>query len=278
VSVAGADPTVLENRISHWDYATGLELYRSIALEPRKAFEELELQSDDARLLAVVTLGTGGGRFERRRTVLWAEELSRDRPIRDVEVTLHPGVLSGGFTLSTEILFGSGTPNSRIAPRHAGARLWKDAVAVSLEPDAGRFPIEVVSFRTLMRGGPDKGLWYLDWSAADIDRDFASCTRLYLNADEANFVARVTAGDETVLRLMMGPVMSQMVRGLLDQDGFDLDLFATRPSSLGGTVASWIAQAFPNQSFSTVSALARASAPVFEASLGGLWLEEEQDA
>jgi hypothetical protein len=248
-----------------WDYAEDLVLTRTLALDPILAAQALQLET--VRLIAVVTAGTGGPQGERDRRIVWRQEVPAPFQPAPIEFRLAGASVSQSLTLTTELLIVEATGPSALSPIEPMARVWRETVSTLLDPEIRRFPMETASFAALLAGRPHQGAWYLDWSLADIDRDFMSAVRLYLNSEQPHFVARVGASDEPVMQLLIGSIMIQLCRGLLGTGALSLRLAAEAPESLGGVVAGWLQAAFPNQSLDSIEALSRSNPAIFETSL-----------
>jgi hypothetical protein len=262
--------------IEGWDYAADLVLSRTLALDPQDAARALGLGS--VRLLVTVVAGTGGPRGDRDRRVVWREETPATLQPRPVDFRLAGADLSQALTLTTEVLLIEGETPSDLSPVEPMTRLWRDTFTAVLDPETRRFPIEATSFAALLPDHPHSAAWFLDWSMADIDRDFTSAVRLYINADQPEFVARVSDSDPPVVQLLMSSVMQQLARGLLDAENMALSLADDTPESLGGVAAGWLRQGFPNQALDTIRALARSNPALFEAALTAAAGPESADA
>lgn len=268
ISAADGVPVLLGDVLPAWDYSIDLSLRRSVIVDLRSAAEELGFES--VRLGLQVVLGVGGGKGERARRLAWSGEILNGGAAEEIAFQVTGAELSQAMSLSTEIVLLEGRGGGPLSAARAHARLWEDMHRVVLEPDARRFPIEATSFAAMMKHQPAGALWHLDWTVADLDRDFVGAVRLYLNSDRPEFVGRVGAGDGPVMQLLMSGVAVQLVRGALESDALDLSMAVSAPETLGGVVAGWIQQAFPNQSLRTVRALAQSNPAFFESSLGSI--------
>lgn len=275
--MAGLDDHALEllgAHLAHWDYAARVRLERCLSLDLDTAAQALRLPREDLALDIVVTLGTGGARGERARRVAWrGRALHGDNPIL-LDCEGHR--LSRAMRLTTEIVLASAGNGSRLSPSASMARLWRDTHQVSLEPASDRFPMEVTSFKVMFPNGEVDAPWHLEWSPADLDRDFAACVRLYLNRDLVDFTDRFAAGDATTMRLVSGAVIVQLCRGVLDGEVIELGMAASQPGSLGGVVAGWLSMAFSGQTLATIRSTAQARPALFDSLLASLAVEEDE--
>jgi len=275
VSRDGEAAVPLEDVVEAWDYGVDLVLERTLSLDVPGALASLGLTEGELGL--VVTAGTGGPRGERIRRIVWRDQVAGSEA-REITISLNGADLSQVLTLTTEVVLLRGEGGGPLSPGAPQARLWRDSFRVVLEPDVRRFPIEAASFRELLRDQPSEALWHLDWSVADLDRDFAGAVRLYLNSDHPDFVARVGAADEPVVQLLMGAVINQLARGALETDTFSLAMAAEQPESLGGAVAGWLQQAFPNLALETLRTLARNRPAQFETAVLSVAAGDASDA
>jgi len=270
VSMAGGALHLLEDTIEGWDYAMDLRLERALTIDLAAAAETLRIASDDLMLSLVVTVGTGGARGDRARRVMWRGPPPADSSPATVAFDLDGSWLSRSLTLTTELVLGKQVQGSRLSPRLASSRLWRDVKSVNIEPSTTRFPMEATSFRTMFPDGSVSAPWHLEWSAADLDREFAAAVRLYLNRDMPDFVSRFTNGDPTDGRLVMGAVITQLCRGVVDSDAFELSMAQEQGETLGGVTAAWLQMAFPNHALSTIRTIAQSRPAAFESMLSSL--------
>lgn len=275
VSRDGEAAVPLAEVVEAWDYGVDLVLERTLSLDVPGALASLGLSEGAIGL--VVTAGTGGPRGERVRRIVWRDQVVGSEA-REIAVSLAGADLSQVLTLTTEIVLLHGEGGGPLSPCAAQARLWRDSVRVVLEPDVRRFPIEAASFRELLRDQPSEALWHLDWSVTDLDRDFTGAVRLYLNSDHPDFLVRVGMADETVVQLLMGGVINQLARGALETETFSLAMAAEQPESLGGAVAGWLQQAFPNVALETLRTLARSRPAQFETAVLSVAAGDPSDA
>jgi hypothetical protein len=268
--MAGSPATLLEDTVEGWDYAMDLRLERTLDIDLNAAAETLRIAPEDLLLTLVVTVGTGGARGERMRRVVWRSTPANDGSPMAIAFDLPGPWLSRSVTLTTELILGQDCAGSRLSPRMATSRLWRDVKTVNIEPAATRFPMEATSFRTMFPDSSVSAPWHLEWSTADLDREFAAAVRLYLNKDIPEFVSRFTGGDPTDVRLVMGAVITQLCRGVVDIDAFDLSMAQEQGETLGGVTAAWLQRAFPNQALTTIRAIAQSRPAVFESVLATL--------
>ncbi len=275
VVVAPADEVVLTDRLEHWDNATSVILRRSVDVDIAAAARQLDIDPMGFRILAVVSVATGGARGERCRQIAWSAPLSANLHSTEIELVLTGGELSQNLTLTTEIVFSAAGRGGRLSPVRVGARLWKDQRFVHLEPDSARFPMETISFRNLLRGLGQDALFYVDGSTGDREGEFSSSVRLYLNADYPVFVERASRGDPEVLHLLTTAVLGQLVRPALDDEEFTPE--GAPPGSLRHVIGTWIERAFPGHPIGTVRSLLRHDPARFEAALGAMAAAEKTD-
>lgn len=273
----GVPIEVEDGALAHFDYSTALSASRQVAFNLEALAEALRIEASTLVVRLCVLVGTGGARLERARRVAFSADLTAGHAAVPVEITVDSGDMSGALHITTELVLVEGRPLSRLSPTHMGSRLWRDSFRVDLEPSLPRFPIETVSFSRMFDDGPSGALWYLDWGPADLERDFTSAVRLYLNEDNAELVEAVHQSHETIVRVIMTAVALQMIRTALASDAFDPDEARYAPSSVAATIHGWIGQAFPGQSIAAVRTLARHDPARFEASVAAMTIEVPQD-
>lgn len=246
ITVGEAAPLPLQDITPDWDYTAAVTLERVITLNGVLALAELGLDDTTIRLELLVEAGTGPGSLPREIVGRARIALEADTPCLIV-VELDPAGLSSQLSLRTSILLAQeAAPSDGLAPRRASSRLWDDRIVTRIEGDDPRFPMEVVSFSAVFAGRPHQAApWALAWSPGNPGRDFHGAARLYLNADDEDFVARVQEEDELTLQAVMGDVVSQMCEAAL-RAGWDEDFDSAEPASLAGRVAHWLGRAFPD--------------------------------
>lgn len=268
VARSGGAATVLGDHLSHWDYAVDLRLTRILEIDLGAAATQLQIPEDELGLSVVATLGVGGHGGIRDRRVVWQGEVSADETRCEIAAELAGSGLSQSVQLTTEIILGRAPRYcGALSPQRPGMRLWRDDLLVQLEPASQRFPVEAVSFRHLAPRQPASALFYLD-AGHDLDHDFTGSVRLFLNADQASLMERVSAGDATTLQLIMGQIMAQLLRQALADD--DFTPVDAPPGSIRAVLGSWLALAFPDEPLEAVRTLARREGARFETALGAV--------
>jgi len=239
-------PLPLGDTMPDWDYGAALKVSRRVRLDHAAAAEELGLAADGFRLALVVEAGSGAGVLPREIIHRVREPLLRDAADHRVEFELPSRWMSSQLSLRTTIVLAADADAlNRLAPTLQGSRLWSDRIVTRLEGHDPRFPMEVVSFNGLFRGRPHQHApWHLRWNAADLERDFYSAVRLYLNEDQPRFVDRVQEQDPLTLQALMGDVVSQMCESALrSPDGADR-LQSAEETTLGGQIRHWLLRPF----------------------------------
>ncbi len=271
VSVEGGPDELLGDELSCWDYATTLDISRTLQVDFSEAANQLAVEAKGVQFELIITLGTGGSRLPRYKEPVWRKIISPDVNPITVRFQINSANLSQKLLLSTDILLIDVLrPLSRLSPRTLATRLWGDEHLTHIESHDSRFPIEAISFSRLLRDQAPEALWFLEWSPNELDRDFMTAIRLYINADNPEFVARVRAIDAVTLQLLMSAIVVQMARAALQEEAFHLDMAHLIPGSVGAAIAHWIKSALPNQSLSTIRARAEHAPAAFEAALSSI--------
>lgn len=239
-------PLPLSDMLPDWDYGAALKVGRSLRLDPDAVAAELGLEGGSFTLSLLIEAGSGPGTFPREIVLRTLEPLTLDGVEHRFEYELPSRAMSAQLILRTTIILAADTLTTNpLAPTRGGSRLWGDRVASRLEGHDPRFPMEVVSFNTMFRGRPHQHApWHLRWNVRDLDRDFYSAVRLYLNEEHEAFIERIQDHDDLTLQTLMGDVVSQMCEGALHSpDGFEV-LENAEDGSLGGQIRHWLLSPF----------------------------------
>lgn len=256
--------------LQHFDYSTHFRASRRIEVDLEGLANQIGHAPETLSLECLVFAGTGGARLDRSRRIVDRQPVDATSRSISIEVGAEGADISRWLTLSTElILAGSGSATSRLAPAVVGARLWRDDRRFSVEPQGPRFPMEVVSFRSVLGEAFADALWFVEWSITDLALDFASAVRLYINADVSEFVERMHEADDLSLRAMTAGIGVQMIRAAVFVDAFELEAASHQPSSLGGVIHDWMERCFPGQSPAAIRTLAEYDPGRFEAAVHG---------
>lgn len=242
----------LPGYLPEWDYADSVRLRRSVQVDFASIAKRFGCPPDQLKLILAVTFGTGGAREDRVRKLWERHELSATRSSHELDIQVEGVDVSQRFALHTRLLFaGPVTGCSRLAPKQTGVRLWSESIRVQVEPEEGRLPIEVVSFAQHF---PESATayWKLDWSPGNPRDDFAGSVRLLINDDVREFIAKVSAADPVVMRLMLGSVRLQIFRGLLNHDELADAISEDLPLSMAAAMAGWMELAFPGEDLESI--------------------------
>ncbi|MBO9706697.1 MAG: hypothetical protein J7521_00665 [Caulobacter sp.] len=256
-----------------WDYGTNLRLKRRIRVNLTQVAASLGLDAQQLRLRLVVTVATAG----RHRWLSWSDFVDAENQDLEAEFDVDGASLSQDLTLRTELLLKAPVnAGGLLTPKREGTRLWDDSHYLRLEPEEIRFPIETASFDTQFPECRD-ALWKLEWSAADLSQEFVGAFRLFINSDVPDFVGKLSDGDPTTVRLLMGSVRLQITRGALDNDALDQLLITDHPTSVAAGVGAWLQLAFPGQDLASVRRAAALDPSGFEGKLMALGDPFEED-
>lgn len=211
-----ADPEALDN----WQYATNIEVEKTIDVDLSRVLSAINLGRDDEiRAVLVASASKTGIQRSSTPTVL-----------RDGENTLSLQLLGSecGGHVRFRVLVSSGVASgaSRLAPRRAGSVLWSEEHKVFLEGDRSRFPTEIVSF-AVHPTAPAAAAWSVEIETSDLAAPALGCVRLLLNSDHPAY-ARLTstpdAPDSVRTReFMRFDVARQLVTAALMTEEFGAD-------------------------------------------------------
>ncbi len=267
-SLTGGQP--LLDYVRDWDSANELRVQRRLEVNLAAIALAFDIAQADLRLEAVLTVSTGGLGGQRTRRIYWRKDVRQGQTVHDIDVTIEAADLSQRFILRMELLFvGPTAGGAPLAPKHAGLRLWENVFVGRLEPEEPRLPIEMISFKDAF---PESAgaLWKLEWSPGAITDEFAGALRVLANADEAEFMDRLRAGDALILKFLLGAVRVQIVRGVLaNTDASDL-VGTASPTSILGAVVGWLDKAFPGQDLTAVEQAAALDPSRFEAMIAAI--------
>ncbi len=239
-------PLPLGELMPDWDYGATLKVSRTIQLDHEAAAEELQVSPEALELMVLIEIGSGPGTLPREIIERLRLPLARTPAEQRIEFDLPTRSMSTQLSLRMTIALARDTPAANaLAPTRQGSRLWSDRMVSRLEGGDPRFPMEVADFNAQFRGRPyQHAPWFLRWNATDLDRDFYSAVRLYLNEHSTSFVQRVQEQDHLTLQMLMGDVISQMCESALrGTDGADR-LQNAEEATLGGQIRYWLLRAF----------------------------------
>lgn len=250
IRVDGGESLPAAEYVADWDYATELQLSRSIELDVEDAAKFLKIPGDELQLGLLVEIGTGAGRFPRKTLSTEFLEITADSPKVDLTINPYSGNLSSFLFLTTTLVLKSEPYEfARLSPKLANTKLWSDRFVTRLDGEEPRFPIEVASFERLFGNTPEaRAPWYVSWNPGDWSRDFHGAVRLYLNNDLPDFMERIQSGDTFLLQSISVDVVGQILERLVTETDAE-DIVANAPvGSLAAQAASWIKLAWPDSS------------------------------
>lgn len=250
IRVDGNEPVPATDYVADWDYATELQLSRSIELDVEDAAKFLKIPVDALQLGLLVEIGTGAGRFPRKTLSTEFVEITSDSPKVDLAINPYSGNLSSFLFLTTTLVLKSEPYEfERLSPKHANTKLWSERFVARLDGEEPRFPIEIASFERLFGNTPEaRAPWYISWNPGDWSRDFHGAVRLYLNNDLPDFMERIQSGDTFLLQSISADVVGQILERLVTENDAE-DIVANAPvGSLAAQAASWIKLAWPDSS------------------------------
>lgn len=245
-SLNGGKPQPIGSAVPNWDYDASLILLRRIRFDHQKLFEDVGLSAGADILSVHIEVGTGQGTLARKIIQNATQVLSRSEPVLDLKLPLSSSHLSSRLSLTTTLFLNSKPADGvRLAPKLPASRLWTDRHVASLDGDDSLFPMEAISFDQYFGNRIQSGaLWHLHWDSHNLNRDFRGAMRLYLNADNQDFMARVRDQDPAMLQAMLSDAVSQMcTHALLDEEAH-VFLHEPEPGTIAHQISSWLRTAF----------------------------------
>lgn len=229
-----------------WDYGSNVQIYRQVSFDFEAVAEDLQLKPHEVELQVTVEVGTGPGALPRQTVEARSWSAHPEDAGVAISMSLPSDRLSSQIFLKTTVALGRDAIGlSPLSPSACGSLLWADRQTARLDGEDPRFPMEVISFASSFRGRRHDGSpWYLQWTPFGMARDFQGAVRLYLNADEKDFVQRVQDQDALTLQCLMADVISQVCECILHVEELTSELSECDPGSLGAQVHHWILRAF----------------------------------
>jgi hypothetical protein len=232
--------------LPNWDYEASLVVSRRIRFDHRILSGDVGLPTDADVLSIQVEAGTGQGTLARKIIESFRHELSRSEPVLELQIPLPSSRLSSRLSLTTTLFlsrkFDAG---SRLSPRQAASRLWGDRHIVALDGDETLFPMEAISFDEYFGSRIQSGaLWHLHWDPHHLNRDFRGAIRLYLNADNLEFMTRIRDQDPVMLQALLSDVIFQMCSHALIDEEAHVFLHEAEPGTVAHQISGWLKTAF----------------------------------
>lgn len=254
----------LPDMLATWDYATDLQLERTVDVD-------LGLVREEAGLPESVPLALGA---------LWASDnhlrgagsirkLEADEPTSRVtlELVLEGWDLGETLTLDTELflLDDLEVPDGPPAAFRAGSRLWSQRKKVRLQGTAPRFPLALVD--PLLFGFGEQTPWFLDIRP---ELDTPALGGLHLLINESNPVVRAAVESpdgkpetDPIMSMLSYDVGRTLLEFALEQDdasgeGYDEE-------TVGHSMRALLARVFPGESLAQVRARRRSDPAGFAA-------------
>jgi len=245
-SLNNCEPRPLGPALPNWDYDASLVISRRFRFDHEKLSGDVGL-SPDADILSIqVEAGTGQGTLARKIIESFRQALSGSEPLLELQIPLLSSRLSSRLSLTTTLFLSRKFDAvSRLSPRQAASRLWGDRHVVALDGDDTLFPMEAISFDEYFGSRIQSGaLWHLHWDPHHLNRDFRGAMRLYLNADDLDFMTRIRDQDPVMLQALLSDVIFQMCsHALLDEDAH-VFLHEPEPGTVAHQISGWLKTAF----------------------------------
>lgn len=258
------DPQFIEN----WDNGTDLTFSRKIEVNADEALAHLQLTGTGAQLKYIVFCGSGDGVFPLQKAEMASVYFEGGGTHHTVCFEMKGPNLADAVHIDEMIVLSSvpqGT-SSPLAPARKGDVVWRDRRKIKLEGDAGRFPMSVVDLGKFLGDEFQNALWYMDIDWSDLNAEFGSAARLYINASKKAFREKFESGDQETCQAVMANVMQLVCSGFIERaDEWDEDYSQDAPSSIGSVAFFWLQDAF--ETIESASNMYRANRSKFDARL-----------
>jgi hypothetical protein len=229
----------LPERLVDWDPATDLDLVREVELDIDRLLVE-EALGDDARLrlLPMVRSDLTGLRIVGAATDV--DLAASGQGTHPISLRVGGETLGGTVTISTRLLWLSGSNPSSLGPTRAGSELWGDEVRCVLEGEGSRFPVSAVSFSSLATLDPGAA-WTLDWDPARLEDPVLGAVRLLINTDHPRVRDSVASasqepGADVVRSLIHFEVARTLITTALGDEEFVESADSYPEGSVGRTI------------------------------------------
>jgi hypothetical protein len=189
-----SDGKDLPARLSDWDPATDLHLFRDVVIDEAKLVESAALDSDaEVVLFTTVRSDATGLRVAGRpaKVDLHGEAESRHQ----ISLDVRGSSLGGTITVRTALVWLAGENASGLGPTLAGSELWSHEVRCVLEGDSARFPVSAAPFSELPALDP-AAAWTLDWEPSRLEEPVLGAVRLLVNSEHNRVRESVLSGSE----------------------------------------------------------------------------------
>lgn len=221
-----------------WDYQSELQITCRLGWQPQELFTEAGLAPlfEGARVALIVSTGSTlqtGRRF-----------VALDQPVRDIPS--DPAELRYSLTSAhlcsrinaTLLIYSGGGCIAGLQVR-LGSVLYREDAVLSLEGDLASFPVRAISFSESSLGD---GLWLVAFSAESPADPLLSSVTLLLNSDRTEFIQRLNAEEDGLLRwIIRADVMASVLSSCLLVDELGYDPQEEYPeASLGSVVSAWL--------------------------------------
>ena len=230
--------TPLPSFLPDWDYATDLELRRSVEIDVPAALQDCGLVDGKIGLTAVWRATS-----TRLSGALAPVPLGKEPDRNSIELTvgLSGAELGGTLVLDTQlVLLRAGAREHPMVPARPGTILWSDRETVQLEGTSARFPIEVMDFEQTGISSPDAA-WYFDLQRDALEESALGCMVLYVNKGHkrvARAIHSPDADDETraIISAVRFDVARTLIVSALENEDFMRHAADFPPGTLGAAL------------------------------------------
>lgn len=196
--------------VEPWDYAAHLMLTSSTSVDVDELRSAARVPSDT--LIEFIVIVDCPAMNERRVAFRAPLAAGGDIELKSV-IRFPPGTIAERITLERQVVLGEYRSVPPPLPARKGSILLRDVIAksISLEADAGRFPVQLIDMSAI--GFPD-AFWILDLDTSDADRSFLGAARLFVNSGHPatdELLDRNSPRGTDLTSAMMWDVLRQLV-------------------------------------------------------------------
>ena len=262
-SLGGEDWIRLEDGVPRWDYLSQLSFHRELTVDGSAIRSTCELKKE-APLVLAVTAHCPAARFRR---VLFRQEVTGGKQTYGARVDVPSASVAGNIRLETEILLVEEPRiESRFSPKYAGSRVFRDSTSVDIEGTRSRMPMQIARFSEQFAWlNSPNAPWYVDCGTGELHTPVMHDLRVYLNADQPQFIEAANRCDATLISLLKADIAKRILENALADDSFVHGSSDFDEGTMGEAAMRILRLCFDDMAAPEVLSLAKSSSAKFEA-------------